>query len=1315
MTDLFSQFIKDASLHSPFYEEDDEYLVREEDNKKRIEEEQRKIEELQKTEQEKLQDIQETLQEETVKQDDLFSNFIKNASQLTVNETLEDISASRKIKFGAAQEPTILGSLYRLGEAGVESLFSNESFSEAAQRIESERQDKIFKEFPEFYGKKEDLTVLSGRMGVAVADPVTFFIPWVKIAKAGKIATIATGSSVAAGEALIREKALYGEVSPAIVAASAGLGGVSTAVGSLIANRLGGGKLNQTVNTIDDNGNIVKTKIADGSTPKTAALDNKTVDDLNIISKEIYEENQPAIQSMTNNIQSAGLAYQKIDLLKEETAKINNMLSPHLFTMKKINKNHIVVDAKNKIVFKPSKLISAKKGKQMINQLQKNNQELKSLRNELNTINIVKQPEDTAILGVESLYKAYQKGLLEGKVGESLTRALVQEITRPLLGATAGGMTGLFLSEENTSEALYTGIAVGAFAGLFSKRLELSKYKLPVTIKKIANDEVKKVFKENAFSTMKRVLSTSQSALLQSRNPVLQKFGLDFLRNQGTTVQTGQVLQDSVEGLADISFDHFKKKLFEIIGLADDETILAAGRILQQRNMPSNVKYSFLQKGDLQNKEAKNLADNLFKLNVSFKNYMTKAGVEFTEQDSYGLTQILDRTKIDELGFDKVVSILKDSFKLQSKKYKGKIVPGFSKVDSKGNLLPIKVLTDKEAEGLATSYVMSSDNLRRQLVLDADRLADKDVLQSLIKNNGDVIDKNGTIIQSARFFENERVLFDQEARALAKELFIQDPIATNLSLFDNSIRVAEFARRYGTKGQGIQDLKRQLNKYYTSIDKNWKTNESLLGLYKNDLKDISNTVNAYFKVLDADKMPQSEWTRSFVLTLQTLLATTKLTKVAIPSLGDTIQTIQNSGFKAAWNSGLRKISGAEKFSKELALNVENQGRVWGNRKYNGALERELTNFTLDANTNYQRTLVEFQRKFFETIQLGRVTRFAREFAYDAGAFRAFDLGKQSIKKTKLTDARVRELNFFGLDIDSAKYLGKFKNIDEAYEDRIGKVLIDRAGRRAADRDALIPQIGNRRLFAQSKNPMMKLAGSFLSWIQAKGTQTNSLIRRIEEGDAKLALMMLATLPMYAAVRDLYVAVNPNKDFREDHGQFFNSIKEKDLKKLTNAMADSAVFSGQLMPWYLDKIVNAFKFGGSDAIETIYPAAGLFNDFFQIFTQPKKGPRTRAVNFVEVTVPFGKDITRSEIVGEAVTEEDITLKELAKIRDKDIIPVPTYSTGGIVRQQYFKGEEVSKDFPVTDVKETAADRVDPFTGQPYSAQMEELGLDVFQER
>ena len=51
----------------------------------------------------------------------------------------------------------------------------------------------------------------------------------------------------------------------------------------------------------------------------------------------------------------------------------------------------------------------------------------------------------------------------------------------------------------------------------------------------------------------------------------------------------------------------------------------------------------------------------------------------------------------------------------------------------------------------------------------------------------------------------------------------------------------------------------------------------------------------------------------------------------------------------------------------------------------------------------------------------------------------------------------------------------------------------------------------------------------------------------------------------------------------------------------------------------------------------------------------------------------------------------------------------YATGGFVRQQYFEGEKVSKDFPVPDTKENPANRVDPFTGMPYADQMARLGL------
>ena len=61
------------------------------------------------------------------------------------------------------------------------------------------------------------------------------------------------------------------------------------------------------------------------------------------------------------------------------------------------------------------------------------------------------------------------------------------------------------------------------------------------------------------------------------------------------------------------------------------------------------------------------------------------------------------------------------------------------------------------------------------------------------------------------------------------------------------------------------------------------------------------------------------------------------------------------------------------------------------------------------------------------------------------------------------------------------------------------------------------------------------------------------------------------------------------------------------------------------------------------------------------------------------------------------------------------PMAVFAKGGIVRQQYFKGEEVSEDYPVPYAKKNPSDREDTFTKQPYSAQMEELGLDVFQER
>jgi hypothetical protein len=1285
---------------------------------KETEEEKRKREE-----EERLKLMQQSLQEEqsiveskeepikkqievpvSVSDKEMFDSIINDLSNREEQEidytSLDGISTTRKIQYGAAQEPTIAGSSYRLLKAGVQSVFSDETFREAAQRIEKDRQEKILDEYPEFRGKKEDLTVLSGRLGVAVADPVTFFIPWAKIAKAGKITQAAIGAGVAGGDVALREKALYGDVSLGNVAIGSLFGAGSTALGNVIAKKIGASKQEEKLLTIDKDGNTVTTTLKNTDPVFTGPLPEKTQKALLEISEDAFVVSQPFINRFQDNLSTLGVKFQERDLIISEINRIK----------KKIAKSKTFENITLPSEVPALKGISPKRTpaeQKLINEYRSINdydKQLITLQKEIDDITFVQQPKNIAIVGLHSLKKAYDAGQLKGKLGENLTRAMVHELVRPLAGATAGGLVGLTFSEGETDDALNRAIMSGLILGFANKRIENSQFKVSPRIRDTFLGELDLNFRKDFRTKAKILFAGSHSAKLQAENPVLQKFGADLFKIQGASTDIGEVAKEAVEELTAKAQDHYRKALYDITQNVDDETLLAAGRLVQQHKMPEKSKHSFLEKGDLENTEAVTVANKLLSLNKSFKEYVAKTGVFFKEEDAYGMTQILDTDMVKYLGREKSINVLTGAFRIQNRNQ---------------NLIDdtVKLLDTKELKQKAINYLDGSDNIRRTEIVNAQILEDN--MLRMIKNNGKVTKDNETIIQSARFFDNERVLFDQEARAYAKQLFIQDPEFTNLRLFENTIPVTEFARRFGSQGQGLKDVINDLKKYYSQFG-DIETNLSLKKLINQDIKTISDTVNANFKVYGLNQFgSQSDAWRTTVLAVQALLSTTKLVKVALPSLGDLVQVMQNGSYKSAFNSYVKQFKtfrkDSVKPSESLALRGGNikegiLGRKFSNRRYNGALQKELSDFNLTANTNTQKNILRYQERFFEIVQLGRITRFAREFAYDAGAFRAFDLGVLA-NKGKLKPARLRELKSqLGLTEENAKYLGQFKSMDEAYADKTGKILLDRAGRKAADRDALIPTVGNRRLFSQSNNPSVKFLGSFLSWAQAKSSQTNSLLRRIEDGDAKLAVMMLASLPIYATIRQLQVAINPNEEFRKDFGRPFES-KENFLKFL----GDTGIFSGQFLPFWADKIFSSLRYNKDDAIESLYPAAGMINDFWSVGTGAVEGkPISSTVKFIETSVPLAKEITRREAVGEAVGL-DTSLYEAAKIKEKEITPIPQYATGGLVRQQYFKGEEVSKDFPVTDVKETAADRVDPFTGQPYSAQMEELGLDVFQER
>ena len=163
---------------------------------------------------------------------------------------------------------------------------------------------------------------------------------------------------------------------------------------------------------------------------------------------------------------------------------------------------------------------------------------------------------------------------------------------------------------------------------------------------------------------MKGILAGTHAAGLQTKNPVIRRFGMDTFRNQGANQRTGEAIKDSAEGNVDIAEDFFRGKLFDIFQDADDDLVLAVGRIVQQRNMPKKSKFSFLEKGDLQNKEAVRLANELNKLDNTFKQYVKSTGIQFEEADAYGLTQLLDTNANTQELFEQSVDILKEAFKI---------------------------------------------------------------------------------------------------------------------------------------------------------------------------------------------------------------------------------------------------------------------------------------------------------------------------------------------------------------------------------------------------------------------------------------------------------------------------------------------------------------------------------------------------------------------------------------------------------------------------------------------------------------------------
>ena len=1295
-------------------------------------------------------------------------SFLQDApskkTRTPLTETGEVASFKREFKYGMAQEPTVLGSLYRLGKAKLKSLVSEKSYSEIAQEIEAERQQKLRELFPEFAGKEETGAMLAGRMALALVDPVTFLIPWTKLAKLGKVGITTAGAGIATADVALREEALYGKVSGTSLAAAALLGGGGTYLSSLISpfSKLA----DEVVEVVDKSGKKIKKPVKIDGEPELN-LNAQQKADLEDLGKTTAIENSKVIANILDSNQSAGLLHTTINVQKANKFILDQELK-QLQKTKKPNRSQQM-----------RKLELEKITKELDDNILKDTDKLEEV--------LLKQvPNNFAEIGYSSLKAGFEKGIMT----KDFATALMYETVRPLFGMVGGATIGIVTADEETEIAdIYWMAAMGAFLGGLQKKIQVTPFKIKKTNEGIVRQFLntgEDIYRKSYFNTLKRMTAGTHAAKLQSGVRAVQTFGARMFNMQGAGVKAGEVLGTSVESAKTQALNYWNAvALPEIIGDATEDTVLAAGRIVNNKNMSITSKHSFLQSGDLENVEAQALATKIINLTDEFKKYTKATGIDLKETDQYGLTQLIKTERvqsseafgditeafklqflddvnnnkliarafvkdgqeikvnvhIDDLeAFDDFVKVrggitnmlqqqdvekaialkgirkYQDSFILQARKERELTLQQLEYPEIDIDFTEVSTFIGW-AKNKANGYIQGSQEIRKTGLWDLDetKILNKEYDRSAMFRSADSASED-LIITAARHFENERVLYSQEARAYLanRDYFEADPINTLQSLFEQTVPVAEFSRVFGPKGEGLQDVFEGIRR---ELRIGTRPNLDLENIAKQQIKDVKDSVEAYFGLFQIERsLSKSSLGVSTVALLQAVLATTKLTKVAIPSFGDIIQTFKNSGVKAASSAYIKQFRNEQKFSAALGLDAKRPKNmkvkdkymdvIWNNRQYNGLLQREMKAWMVDINNSngFQRGVMAYQQKFFELVQLGRITRFSRAFAFDAGATRAYDIGKKLQRGSKINQKLKKEMSDLTLTEAQFKYLGKFKNMDDMAGDKLAEKYLNKAGFKSAERDALIPTVGNRRLFAQSRDPSIRFLGSFLSWAQAKSTQTNALISRVENGDVALAIRMLAAIPVYGAIRELQLELNSSAEFKNDT-LYPDSVTQGNIPEFANKMADAALFSAEFIPWYLDKAVNEVRYEyGTTPVSGLAPALTLLDDLatggvIDPLTK-EDGAKKGAIKVGETVVPFFKDFSRGYDWKDRWTDNYIEYDV-----DDD---TPIFYN----RDENFEGGKVSDKHPVPNAPVVPMDRKDKLGTQSYNTQANNTPINPF---
>ena len=1152
-----------------------------------------------------------------------------------------------RLEYGWDKETMVLGNVFRVGKAYVQDIFDDDkTFKDYIVENEKKRLEAVDKEHWKFRGREDEGGITTvGSIASMILDPyylAGYLNPVSLKAMTNPVSSATLNALLISGDVIIDNLAKTGEVDwneVALTGATAGAIGAVIPIGGKIIKKYAPKFLESEVKLVAD---FIDRKIAKTNNISTSQLKKiQTVSQ----SAEVKAADKELIKWTRNFVHPITAETKKFRALEKTLLEKRNLLiKVRKLTGRKKPKPGV-----------PGMLTQESPGKQII----KIRQEIIDAKkaSEIVKKDLIIKQQDKLKTWSNLVANRNTKILEQLRKNETsidwAARTLFSATVRPLVGAGMGTVGGILFGDEETDLMYWA--AAGAVAGQMQKMIaRSSKFGTKLEKGKILG-VIDRELTQLTLQKVRDLMSSTSSTKLDSYGGATREIGKLLLREVDSPVS-----QKSVIAIADQMQRHFFRKADKIFtGYTDDEIAWAIS-INRGKQLTKETP-----------KRVEDLSKNIKGYIDEFRGLSEGAGFfPKKELDDY-FPRVLDwdAIKKDEKAFINTVKGIYESLGI-----KGKVASG----PNKGRLR-----SEVAAESYFNGHKTSGDSVFNAAVL-----------KEMFSKSKSGVSKSGKKFIYAPVSEHithQRAL--QGPYKLVEEVLekngylVNDGKAVLSRVVNDSIKSIAFARQFGTHGELLQPFFQRIRDKYV-VHSNLPTDKALSAANQ-EMKLVANTIDAYF---DRYGTALTGAAKSSAGIIATLGNANMLGRVTISSLGDIIQPLQNSGSWRAIFDGFKRT--AIRQSKETgpakALGLDLSNTIQQGLQRSAGFEGK--NVILNNSWIGKSPTQTVNNIMFKALGLEWLTGFARRFAYNVGVSDAYYLSKTLNKLTaagKSNSGRAKRIRFFlnnnyEITTRQALQLGSAKTFDDAILNNLNKKAISDAGIKAANRDALIPQVDNRLLFTQSNNQWVRLMGQFLSWAQAKSAQTNRILQRIENGSAKTLVKTLAVLPIYSGVQSLREIAK--------HGEIVTDFDANSYKWwaegarlsgmfgfLPELIANRFIGPGAREPWYL--FAPAFTIIGAPGVaakqfwdgntdralrtlnEKLAPLPSWRKRLWKLFTQGlPKSVSTGTGSITKELKPFElgglvlrKRFKKGDVV-EAAAMEDINLNQQEDMNIKDLASV-----------------------------------------------------------